>query len=193
MKQGNNMKKILMFIGSVSILSPGFLIAGNVLPPVGPYKSIESDASSINQVNKDMHSATSMQQQNIMRGDIQEIPEWVKQRQADKNSWLKQRNNQAVMQRGAQYVPQPNQLQNQHNNALQWNQRQSAPMNAPAQQFVPQTVNPQLSQSQMNRMKQYFPASRGPVYGPNVPPPAIRNNQNYQNTPPVSQYQPMWR
>ena len=182
-----------MFIGSVSILSPGFLIAGNVLPPVGPYKSIEGEASSINQVNKDMHSATSMQQQNIMRGDIQEIPEWVKQRQADKNSWLKQRNNQAVIQRGGQYVPQPNQLQNQHNNALQWNQRQSAPMNAPAQQFVPQAVNPQLSQSQMNRMKQYFPASRGPVYGPNVPPPAIRNMQNYQNAPPVSQYQPMWR
>jgi len=146
MKQGNNMKKILMFISSVVALSPAILVADIMPPPAGPYRSIENAI-----------------------------------------------NNQAAMQGHRQYMPQSNQRQNQNSKAMQWNQRQSAPRNVPAQRFVPQAAKPQLAQPQMNRMKQYFPASRGPVYGPNVPPQAMRNEQSYQNTPPVNQYPPMWR
>jgi hypothetical protein len=193
MKQGNNMKKILMFIGSVTILSPSFLIAENMMPPAGPYRSIEGDVSTSNSAENNMHSAMDNQRQNRAREDLPEIPEWVKKRQADMNNWLKQQNNQAVMQRGGQYMPQPNPAQQHNQNAMQWNQRQPVPMNSPAQQRVPQAVNPQFSQPQINRMKQYFPASRGPVYGPNVPPPTNYNNPNYQNKPPVNQYPPMWR
>jgi len=162
MKQGNNMKKILILIGSMSIFCPAILVADNMLPPAGPYRSIENEVAKPNNIVGNMQDA---------------------------------KGNQAVMQGHRQYMPQSNQMQNQNNtnNVMQWNQRQQAPMNGRAQRFVPQAASPQLSQPQMNRMKQYFPASRGPVYGPNVPPPGIRNNQNYQNTPPVNQYPPMWR
>ena len=156
------MKKILILIGSMSIFPPAIVVADNMLPPAGPYRSIENDISKPNNAINNMQGAED--NKSLMQG-----------------------------QRRRQYMPQRNQMQNQNSNAMQWNQRRSAPMNVPAQRFVPQAVNPQLSQPQMNRMKQYFPTSRGPVYGPSVPPPGIRNNQNYQNTPPVNQYPPMWR
>jgi len=184
-----------MFIGSVVIISPAYLVAQNMMPPAGPYKSIEGDSSSFNYTRNNPHSAEGIQRQNMVREELSNIPEWVKKRQADMNNWLKQQNIQAAKQREEQYRYQPNPLPQPNQHAMQWNQRQPAPMNVPAQQPVPPAVNPQLQQQQqqINRMKQYFPTSRGPVYGPNVPPPAVYGNPNFQNSAPVNQYPPMWR
>lgn len=188
MKQGNKMKKIFMFISSMSMLLSGVVIADNMMPPTGPYRSLEGDFTSYNKAFKNMQGAENIQRQNWLEDDMSITPERVKKRQDDMNNWNMQLNNQAVMQRGRQYMLQPNSMQQK--NEMQRNQRQPVPMNPPIQAFIPQGVNPQLSQPQMNRMKQYFPTSRGPVYGPNVPPPAVRHNQN---NPPLNQYPPMWR
>jgi len=183
-----------MLIGSVAIMSPACLLAENMMPPAGPYKSIEGDSSSFNYARNNPQNAEGIQRQNIVREELSNIPEWVKKRQADMNNWLKQQNIQAAKQREEQYRYQPNSAPQSNQNAMQWNQRQPVPMNVPAQQQAPLAVNPQLQQQQqINRMKQYFPTSRGPVYGPNVPPPAIYNNPNYQRQVPVNQYPPMWR
>jgi len=193
MKQGKHMKKILIFISSVTLLSPGLLMAENMMPPSGPYRSIESDILTSDHARNNMHTAMDNQRLNNAQNELPEIPEWVRKRQEDMNNWHKQQNDQAAMQRRDQYMHQSNPVQQQNQNAMQWNQRPPVPMNMPGQSYAPQAVNPQPSQAQINRMKQYFPTSRGPVYGPNVPPPAIYNNPNYQNTAPVNQYPPMWR
>jgi len=107
---------------------------------------------------------------------------------------LQKQDSQPVMQSyghsNYQSAPMPNQ---NHQAMQQWNQRQMMPMNIPPKRVNPQAVNPQYTQPQINRMKQYFPAARGPVYGPNVPPPAGYNNPNYGNNPPVNLYPPVWR
>ena len=189
------MKKIaLIFISSVSVLVPGLSVAESMVPPSGPYRSIETDISSSSYAyeRENTNGAMDMQQERIQQDRSSAVPEWVKKRREDMVNWLKQQNNQASMQNANQYNHQPKPMQNNNPQAMQWNQAQP-PMNMPRQQMNPQAMNPQLSQPQMNRMKQYFPTSRGPVYGPNVPPPAIYNNPNYQNKPPVNQYPPMWR
>lgn len=193
MKQGNDMKKILLFIGSMTFMSSGYLMAGNMMPPAGPYESIEGDISSFNHEAQNANGASNFQQQNMPGNEQDDIPEWVKQRQVEMNNWLKQQNDQASRQRTEQPTYQSHPLQQGNQQTMQWNQRQVVPMNRTAPQLPPQAVNPQFSQPQPNRMNQYFPASRGPVYGPNVPPPPLYNIPNYQNEPPVNQYSPMWR
>jgi len=190
-------KIILIFISSVSIVVPGFSIADTIAPPNGPYRSIEENTSSFNHADRDYHtnnmdSPTYIQKNSNPQRESTAVPEWVKRRQAGMSNWLEQQENQAAMQRREQYSYRSAPMQNQQARQ-QWEQRQAMPMNAPHQQINPQGENPQFSQPQTNRMKQYFPAARGPVYGPNVPPPAGYNNPNYQNKPPGNVYPPAWR
>lgn len=187
------MKKILLLISLMTIISPELLMADNMLPPAGPYKSIRSDMSSFSPDRKNTNDVEILQRENIAVDEQIAIPEWVRQRQAEMDNWLKQQSVQASRQLVEQPLYQSHPVQPGNHQAMQWNQGQTFPVNGPVPQLPPQAVNPMFSQPQTNRMKQYFPASRGPVYGPNIPPPAIYNNQNYQNSQPVAPYPPMWR
>ncbi|MCW8911245.1 MAG: hypothetical protein OQK76_11575, partial [Gammaproteobacteria bacterium] len=100
-------------------------------------------------------------------------PEWVKQRQAQMEQWMKQNNNQPqpewLKQRQAQMEQMMQQPQSANHPWPQWNQNQRPPM-----------PRPDIAAPQNNRNQQYFPSARGPVYGPGVPPPAFNGQPGYQ-------------
>ena len=194
-------KEISALIITVSIFAPGLAMSEDMAPPGGPYKSINNNRAS---------------------SFTEQIPEWVKQRQLEMNNWLKQRNEEMEKQQMSSNKYQPEvpewvkknqaemeQRMKKFNNqaALEkspaWGQQPPAQWNAPKQHAYPQVNNQQFAQPPANRMQPYFPAARGPVYGPDVPPaghayPVQRGPQNYQMQRPqmqrpMNQYQPMWR
>ena len=167
----------------------------NSMPPAGPYQSsaetaqTNHDASSAHpdQYMRNMPGQYSQEmpewvkerraqmEQRMTQKNNQPEPEWVKQRQAQMEQWMKQNNNQPepewVRQRQAQMMQQPNMPQPQSRNQQrpQWNQNPLPPM-----------PRPDMAPPQENRNQHYFPSARGPVYGPGVPPAGFNGQPGYQ-------------
>ena len=196
-------KKISALIITVSIFVPGLAMSEDMAPPSGPYTSIEDNKASsfaeqkpewVKQRQIEMNNWVEQQSQkmetfqNSNNSQEPEVPGWVKKNQAEMEQQMMQYNNQAA------HAPMqvPSQARNQA-----WGQP-PAQWNAQKQPAYPQANNQHFMQSPANRMQPYFPAARGPVYGPNVPPagyahPAQRSRQNYQIQRPLNQNQQMWR
>ena len=194
----------------------------NNMPPVGPYRSVNNidqnqptqDVIANQKLNNYQSSEPSQIQSNWNNQDQQpvEVPEWVKKQRAEMEQWMKQQNNQPqpdwtnqppqqpeipqwVKQRQAQMeqmMKQSNMPPPQHwnNQPPQWNPNQYQPAPHPDVGINNQNMRPEF---QDNRMQQYFPAARGPIYSPGVPPPGFQNPPGYQARGPWNQYPPAWR
>lgn len=149
---------------------------------------------------------------NMANQKFTEIPSWVNKRQAEMEDWRKQNNIHQSSDLTQKFVQRPDMpewvkqqqvftekhlqqsnISPQHGwnkqHQAQWNNKQVVPMVEPNHPVVP----PQGYGSQVNRKQQYFPAARGPVFGPGVPPAGFNNQHSYQ----VQQYRqpfpPAWR
>lgn len=153
----------LVFITAVTVALNHSAIAesfGN-MPPPGPYKSVD---------DPDQYSPEQSAQNRLQKGDAygypsahsgqlnREVPEWVRQRQAQMEQWIKQQSNM--------------QPQAWNNHQPQWNYNQAAPLSNAYPGRAPGV--------QDNRFQPPFPSARGPVYGPNVAPPEFYQQPVYQ-------------
>ncbi|MDH5611073.1 MAG: hypothetical protein OEY66_01270 [Gammaproteobacteria bacterium] len=132
----------------------------NVMPPPGPYKSVDdtdqytSDQSVQNCSHMRKNYGHPSAQSNQLNS---EVPDWVKQRQAQMEQRMKQSNMQS---------------QNRPNQQPQWNYNQMQP--------APNTYSGRAPGVQDNRFQQPFPSARGPVYGPGAVPPEYYQQPMYQ-------------
>jgi hypothetical protein len=136
---------------------------GNVmpLPPPGPYKSVaESDQYSPGQNIQNNpplreNYGYPMAQSNQPN---REVPEWVRQRQAQMEQWMRQSNMRPTQS---------------------WN-NQPPPSNYNQAPAMPNMYSGRAPIAQDNRQQQSFPSARGPVYGPGAAPSEFYQQPVYQ-------------
>lgn len=132
--------------------------AGRVMPPPGPYKSIDDQDQYAPEQNdlqsNENYSYVSAQPNQFNR----DAPEWMRQRQAQMQQWQAQQSNR-----------QPPAWNNQ---APSWNYNQAPVM--------PNVYTGHASGVQENRFQPPYPSARGPVYGPGAVPPEFYQPPAYQ-------------
>ena len=137
--------------------------SGDLMSPPGPYRSIGDVDQYPQKQNVQNDSKMSGREGYAYAPSGQmgrDIPDWVRQRQAQMGSRMQQLN-----------VPQS---QGWNSPPPQWNYN-----------YVPPVHNVYSGQApgyQNNRMRQTFPSARGPIYGPGAPP-AEFYNQSMQPAP----------
>jgi hypothetical protein len=154
----------LVFMTAITVTLNHSAIAesfGNMMPPPGPYKSMDdSDQYSPEQnVQNRPQLGESYGYPSARSGQInREVPEWVRQRQVQMEQWMKQQSNM--------------QPQAWNSQPPQWNYNQAVP--------VPNAYSGRAPGVQDNRFQQTFPSARGPVYGPTATSPEFYQQPVYQ-------------
>jgi len=141
-----------------SAIAEGF---GSMMPPPGPYKSVDDpdQYTSEQSVQNRPQLGNSYGYPSAHPGQLNsEAPEWLRQRQAQMEQWIKQQSNM--------------QSQTWNNQQPQWNYNQVAPM--------PNAYPSRTPGVQDNRFQPNFPSARGPVYGPTAAPPEFYQQPGYQ-------------
>ena len=155
---------ILVFMTVVLSAIMNMAMAENndqMMPPPGPYQSIDGIKSHgskhICEHEKGAQSDSSVYLNQVNR----DLPQWVKAQQVQRGQRMQQSN-----------MP-PQSWGNQSSPARNYNQ-------------APQMLNSNRGPSpQSNRMQEYFPYARGPIYGPNMPPAEYNQQPRY----PVPRFQ----
>lgn len=216
-KQGKTMKTLSqVIIVAMMLVSNHMVWAGeneNILPPTGPYKSMEevkqfnlAQHAQINQQykpekNNPVNQAQNQFYQNSPRFQSEPLPEWVKQRQTEMDNWINQRNNQIREQ-----VNQP-QFQTEAPEWVKQRQLQMEQMMRQNRQAQPNWNNqmppPQWNRNQApmmpnqnNQGKGYRPNNPfvpGPVYRPRVAPNGFQNQPGIQAQRQWAQPPRLWR
>ena len=160
-------KTVFVLMAAVSVTTSYSTMAEDsdqMMPPPGPYQLTEStDLRESNYICEHKKGYKNYSQA-ASRQLNKDVPQWVKQQQAQRGRWMQQAPN---MQAPQAWVNQ--QRPNWNYNQGQQNYNQAPPM-----------MNPNRGGNvQPNPMQQYFPYARGPVYGPGVPPAEFGQQPRY--------------
>lgn len=199
-KQGENMKTIALLLITAMVTIFGYpVVAENYLPPPnGPYRSIHGaepyesshdmavhshEDNKPSQLSSHQHQAAN----SIQDRNTEVMSRWNEKRESDVDNNVRQQNDR--------YPPVWMNQSPQQMEAPEWAQRQQAQMwqgmsrsNTPPppmyqdnlyQQHPNNNMPAPVPNSYANGMQRYFPAARGPVFGPSVPPPGFRAPPNY--------------
>lgn len=183
----------------------------------------ESDANSLSQYSRAVQQPAQDRSRPSMQTDSQpdqlnsnrqnsylaDIPEWVKQRRMEMEKIIAQQNNRQQFERPNLPLSRPDapewvkQQQAQMEQRMQrpnrpppgWNNQPPPQWNRNQPPAPPMTGHGPVGrpEPQANRMQQYFPSSRGPVYGPGAPPAGFNNQPGYQRPPNWKPRPPAWR